>query len=169
MATVLYLVLDRETGEPITTEALRYGHRIAVVGAPCDERWHTPDGIEILTEQGRARIDSAMATYLKYLPTNPIIVEGYATEGTADERFRRARQRAGIVREHVLGRYELPPQNVGYIPLGNEAVGSPAGKHWDGVALTLFLDRTALQFVEQRSPPGQVVGSTSPAAASGSR
>ena len=44
----LIVALDRETGEPITTEALRYGHRIAVVGAPCDERWHTPGGIELV-------------------------------------------------------------------------------------------------------------------------
>jgi DUF917 family protein len=44
----LIVVLDRETGEPITTEALRYGHRVAVLGAPCDERWHTPAGIELV-------------------------------------------------------------------------------------------------------------------------
>ena len=35
-----------------------------------------PDGTEVLTEDGRARIDSAMSTYLKYLPSNPIVVEG---------------------------------------------------------------------------------------------
>lgn len=44
----LIVVLDRETGEPITTEALRYGHRVAVLGAPCDERWHTDAGIELV-------------------------------------------------------------------------------------------------------------------------
>ena len=35
-----------------------------------------PDGTEVLTADGRARIDSAMATYLKYLPANPLVVEG---------------------------------------------------------------------------------------------
>ena len=44
----LIIVLDRETGEPITTEALRYGHRVAVLGAPCDERWHMPGGLELV-------------------------------------------------------------------------------------------------------------------------
>jgi hypothetical protein len=128
-----------------------------------------PGGTEVLSADGRARIDSAMATYLKYLPTNPIVVEGYATAGTIAERFRQARQRAGIVREYVLGRYELPPQNVGYIALGSDAAGSPAGDRWDGVALTLFLDRTALQFVEQRPPLTQTAGAPSPAAAPASR
>jgi phospholipid/cholesterol/gamma-HCH transport system substrate-binding protein len=128
-----------------------------------------PGGTEVLSADGRVRIDSAMATYLKYLPTNPIVVEGYASSGTIAERFQQARQRAGIVREYVLGRYELPPQNVGYIALGSDAAGSPAGDRWDGVALTLFLDRTALQFVEQRSPLTQTASAPSPAAAPASR
>jgi len=44
----LIVVLDRETGEPITTEALRYGHRVSVLGAPCDDRWHEPAGIDLV-------------------------------------------------------------------------------------------------------------------------
>jgi phospholipid/cholesterol/gamma-HCH transport system substrate-binding protein len=128
-----------------------------------------PEGTEVLSADGRARIDSAMATYLEYLPTNPIVVEGYATPGTMPERFLQARQRAGVVREYVLGRYELPPQNVGYIALGSEAPGSPTRDRWDGVALTLFLDRTALQFVEQRSPRTEAPGTPSPATTPASR
>ncbi|MCW2611805.1 MAG: uncharacterized protein QOC93_2681 [Actinomycetota bacterium] len=44
----LIVVLDTDTGEPVTTEALRYGHRVSVVSAPCDERWHSPAGIELV-------------------------------------------------------------------------------------------------------------------------
>ena len=57
-----------------------------------------PDGTEVLSDSGRVRIDSAMSTYLKYLPTNPLVVEGYATGSTSAERFRLSRRRAGIVR-----------------------------------------------------------------------
>ena len=128
-----------------------------------------PGGTEVLSADGRARIDSAMATYLKYLPTNPIVVEGYATAGSVTERFRQARLRAGMVREYVVGQYELPPQNVGYISLGSDATGSPAGDRWDGVALTLFLDRTALQFVEQRPALAEAASAASPTAAPASR
>jgi phospholipid/cholesterol/gamma-HCH transport system substrate-binding protein len=108
-----------------------------------------PDSIEILTATGRDRLDSAMATYLKYVPSNPIVVEGYAMEGTTAERFRVARARAGTVREYLLGRYGLPPQNTGYLALGDDAQGSPKNNRWDGVAITLFLDREALQFAAQ--------------------
>ncbi len=44
----LIIVLDNDTGEPITTEALRFGHRVVVVGAPADERWHSPEGIALV-------------------------------------------------------------------------------------------------------------------------
>lgn len=110
-----------------------------------------PDGTEMLTADGKARLDSAMSTYLKYVPANPIVVEGYATgKPTIDERFRLARQRAGTVREYLMGRYELAAQATGYMALGDEAPGSPEGDgRWDGVALTLFVDRKALQLDRQ--------------------
>jgi phospholipid/cholesterol/gamma-HCH transport system substrate-binding protein len=103
-----------------------------------------PDGTEVLSEGGRTRIDSAMSTYLKYLPSNPLIVEGYAPAPTVAERFRLSRRRAAMVRGYVLGKYEVPPQNIGFIGLGEEATGGPDGDRWDGVSLTLFLDRQAL-------------------------
>jgi DUF917 family protein len=43
----LICVLDTETGEPVTTEMLRYGLRVTVIGAPCDPRWRTPAGLEL--------------------------------------------------------------------------------------------------------------------------
>jgi uncharacterized protein len=43
----LICVLDNETGEPVTTEGMRYGNRVAVVGVPCDSRWTTPEGLRL--------------------------------------------------------------------------------------------------------------------------
>jgi hypothetical protein len=108
-----------------------------------------PDGTEVLTADGRARVDSAMSTFLKYVPANPIVVEGYATEGIVGEQFQRSRQRAVMVREYLLTEYQLMPQHTGSIALGAEAPGSPAKDQWDGIALTLFLDREQLQFATQ--------------------
>jgi DUF917 family protein len=44
----LIIVLDAESGQPITTEELRYGFRVSVLGAPCDPRWRTPAGLELV-------------------------------------------------------------------------------------------------------------------------
>jgi len=38
--------LDSESGRPITTERLRYGLRVLVIGIPCNEKWRTPKGLE---------------------------------------------------------------------------------------------------------------------------
>ena len=43
----LIAILDTERGEPITTESLRYGFRVTVVGLPCDAKWRTPAGIAL--------------------------------------------------------------------------------------------------------------------------
>jgi len=44
----LITMLDDETGEPITTEGLRYGFRVAVLSMPCDPRWRTPEGLQVV-------------------------------------------------------------------------------------------------------------------------
>ncbi len=42
----LITIVDLETGVPITTEALKYGRRVVVVGLRCDAKWRTKKGIE---------------------------------------------------------------------------------------------------------------------------
>jgi hypothetical protein len=44
----LICVLETDTGEPVTTEAMRYGNRVTVVGIPADPRWTTPAGLELV-------------------------------------------------------------------------------------------------------------------------
>jgi uncharacterized protein len=44
----LIMVLEHETGEPITTEGLRYGQRVSVLAAPSDERWHSADALAMV-------------------------------------------------------------------------------------------------------------------------
>jgi uncharacterized protein len=44
----LIIVLDAETGSPITTEDMRYGFRVAVIATPCDFRWRTDAGIALV-------------------------------------------------------------------------------------------------------------------------
>lgn len=44
----LIALLDVDTGEPITTEAMRYGYRVAVIAIPCADKWRTPEGIALV-------------------------------------------------------------------------------------------------------------------------
>lgn len=43
----LITVMDTETGEAVTTEHLRYGYRVDVIGIPCYHEWRTPEGVAL--------------------------------------------------------------------------------------------------------------------------
>lgn len=48
MTPDLITVLDEETGMPITTESLKFGMRVVILGTACDSKWRSPKGIEIV-------------------------------------------------------------------------------------------------------------------------
>lgn len=102
------------------------------------------NGREVLTDAGRGRLDSAMAEFVKYPRTSPFVVEGYAQEGTGDERYLVSRARAQLVRDYIVGKFGLDPKAVATMPMGNEVSGSPDGDRWDGVALALFVARPSI-------------------------
>jgi DUF917 family protein len=43
----LITVLDQDTAYPITTEGLKYGLRVTVIGIPCHREWRKPAGIAL--------------------------------------------------------------------------------------------------------------------------
>ena len=96
-------------------------------------------GDEQLTADGRIRLDSAMAQFVRYPKTSPFVVEGYADRPTADERFLLSRSRAQLVRDYIVAKFGLNPNFVTTMPMGEEAHDSPAGDSWDGVALAMFV------------------------------
>ena len=44
----LIAVLDSETAQPITTEALRYGMRVAVIAIPCAPQWRASQALALV-------------------------------------------------------------------------------------------------------------------------
>ena len=44
----LITLLDIDTGEPITTELLRFGLRVVALGIPSDEKWRTTEGLSLV-------------------------------------------------------------------------------------------------------------------------
>lgn len=97
------------------------------------------NGIERLTQDGRARLDSAMTPFLKYPPDTPFVIEGYADGVTRDVQFVLSRTRAQLVRDYLVGRFGLDSGYVTTMPLGAEAPESPANGRWEGVALAAFV------------------------------
>ena len=44
----LIMILDTETGSPITTESLRFGSRVTVMAAPCDPRYRSEAALAVV-------------------------------------------------------------------------------------------------------------------------
>jgi phospholipid/cholesterol/gamma-HCH transport system substrate-binding protein len=102
------------------------------------------NGVERLGEGGKVRLESAMSQFVRYPHTSPLVVEGYARDATGDARYLNSRTRAQLVRDYVIGKFRLNPNYVAVMPMGAEAPGSPSGREWNGVALALFVEKTAL-------------------------
>jgi phospholipid/cholesterol/gamma-HCH transport system substrate-binding protein len=98
---------------------------------------------ERLTDDGKARIDSAISSYLERLTTGVLVIEGYAQDGSKNDQYLRSRMRASLVRDYLIAKFSLTPQTTGVMPLGRESAGSPDGGLWDGVALAIFEESNA--------------------------
>ena len=101
------------------------------------------NGVERLSDAGRIRVESAMATFVKYPKSTLLVVEGYASGSTAGERFLASSSRAQVVKDYILGKFGWDPASTTIMAMGNEADGSPDGKSWDGVAITAFVPAPA--------------------------
>jgi len=99
------------------------------------------DGTQELTSQGRSELDRAVSEVADYLPNNPLMVEGYAENGSPAERYLTALQRATDVKDYLESRFELKPNLIGTIPLDDKPPRGSGPRMWNGVCLTLVLSQ----------------------------
>ena len=111
------------------------------------------DGEERLTDDGRRRLNSAMAQFIDYPPGSPLVIEGYTTVAGRDAQYLRARAWSTLVRDHLVVTFGRDITVTGTMPIGAEAVGGPRDDGtWDGVALTLFATPEAIATVAGAGP-----------------
>jgi outer membrane protein OmpA-like peptidoglycan-associated protein len=125
----------------LTRDGAKRTVRVWLSSAVLFERDPNDPATERLTEDGKKRLDSAIASFLDRLPGAVLMVEGYAQEGTKDEQYLRSRTRAAMVRDYLIGKFHLDPQSTGIMPLGSDSAGSPNGAPWDGIALAVFEEK----------------------------
>jgi phospholipid/cholesterol/gamma-HCH transport system substrate-binding protein len=140
--------LDAITPKEYLEGAIRGKHKVRRFPI-AEEELVTLDGAgeEVLSESGKAAINAAMSEVLRYSPRSPLMVEGYASTGSLDERFLKARRRAFLVREYVVRTYFRDPNYTGFIALGGMTPEEVADGDDDvrsaGVILALYLDEDA--------------------------
>jgi phospholipid/cholesterol/gamma-HCH transport system substrate-binding protein len=102
-------------------------------------------GQTALTDAGRRRLDLAMADLLEYPRDSPIVVEGYAVDGTVADRYLLSHARARLAQDYIQRRYRRDSSLVGNIAIGLDAQGSPRGnERWDGIAVVVYVRKDLL-------------------------
>ena len=85
---------------------------------------------ESLSNEGRLRLDQAMAELLRYPRNSPLVIEGYALADTRDERFLRAADRARQVREYRCREVRRVTESRGHDASWQRSQGQPG---WESV------------------------------------
>ena len=111
------------------------------VWVPSAGVFESHDGNQQLSEQGRAILNQDMSGIVPYLPNNPIMVEGYASEGPPDQNYNWSRQRAQAVREYLQSQFHIDPKYIGAIPLGEHPPRGAGRDSWNGVCLVLLVSK----------------------------
>ena len=100
-------------------------------------------GVEVLTAEGKARLDETMTELLNFPRNGPLMVEGFAGEGTASQQYLVGRRRAARVQAYIVDRFHLRPAYVGVISMGAEPIDEGGlGGFKEGVGVVSFYKTT---------------------------
>lgn len=99
------------------------------------------DNRQELSKEGQSIVNAEMAQLVRYLPNNPIMIEGYSSQGGSDEQYTSSRQRALAVEKYLETSFHIDPKFIGIIPLGDRPPARSGKESWDGVCLVLVLSR----------------------------
>ncbi len=97
-------------------------------------------GLEMLSPEGKAKLDEAMTELLKFPRNGPLMIEGYTGVGTASQQYLVARRRAARVQVYLIDRFHLRPAYVGIISLAAQPVDaeSAPGAFKEGVGIVAY-------------------------------
>lgn len=97
------------------------------------------DGSQVLSNTGKQILDQSMSELTPYLPSNPMVVEGYSASGLPDQQYVASQQRAIAVRQYLESRFYLDTKRVGAIPLADHPPKGTGKTRWDGISLVLVV------------------------------
>lgn len=108
------------------------------VWLPADKLFTNEHGKEELSAGGRKQLDNAMSQFVQYLPNKPLMVEGYSSKGKPSDEYMKSEQRASLVRDYLVMRFQLKEQNTGAMPLSDSPPPGTDKQNWDGISLVVL-------------------------------
>lgn len=119
------------------------------VKQPSKRVWLAADGIftkaasgaEKISDEGRAALDETFSRLTDDLPNNPIMIEGYADQGSPAQQYRAAEERATAVKKYLVQRFQLRPDLIGAIPLRDKPPPGTGKNTWNGICFAMVVSR----------------------------
>ncbi len=93
-------------------------------------------GLEVLSDEGKVRLDEVMTEILKYPRNGPLMLEGFAGEGTAPQQHLVSRRRAARVHAYIIDRFRLRSAYIGIVSMGADKGNGGVSK--EGVGIVSF-------------------------------
>ena len=93
-------------------------------------------GLEVLSDDGKVRLDESMTEILKYPRNGPLMLEGFAGGGTPTQQHLVSRRRAARVQAYIMDRFHLRSAYIGIVSMGADK--DSAGVVKEGVGIVSF-------------------------------
>ena len=97
------------------------------------------NGVEVLSVEGKIRLDETMTELLSFPRNGPLMIEGFAGGGTVPQQYLLGRRRAVRVQTYLIGRFHLRPAYVGVVSMGAVLLDEQkSGGFREGVGVVSF-------------------------------
>jgi phospholipid/cholesterol/gamma-HCH transport system substrate-binding protein len=97
-------------------------------------------GSEIVSAQGKERLNAVIVQFGDSAIDSPIVIEGYSNADELPDQLTSSRHRAIMVREYLRSRFQLGQNTVGVVSMKNSPPDGVGHPHWDGICI-VFLSR----------------------------
>lgn len=95
-------------------------------------------GTEELSPAGKEVIDQALTQYGDAVLSDPLVIEGYSTDGNTVEKIEVSRARSVVVRNYVRDRFRLDSMSIGAVALDDQPPKGAGRSTWDGISIVLL-------------------------------
>lgn len=93
---------------------------------------------ETLSDRGKQVLNDAIEQKGGAALNHPMVIEGYSDETNSGNLMALSRNRAILVRQYLQTRYQLDPNKLGIVALGNSPPKKVGHARWDGVCVVVL-------------------------------
>jgi phospholipid/cholesterol/gamma-HCH transport system substrate-binding protein len=97
-----------------------------------------PNGQEVLSAEGKARLEDAITDMEDSGSNSPIVIEGYWNGAVPAEQLRYSRSRALAIQQYLGSHFQFETKDIGIVAMKNLPPTGAGRPTWDGICLVIL-------------------------------